>query len=126
MDGQIRRLRMERGWSQGEAAALAGMHIRRYRNYEYGNTGVPMDAAVALADAFGVSLDELAGREWPSSDMAMLAVTAEEAGLVACCRRMDADDRPGFLSTARALAYAGDAKKRGPVEAGRMAGRVLT
>ena len=126
MDGQIRRLRMERGWSQGETAALAGMHIRRYRNYEYGNTGVPMDAAVALADAFDVSLDELAGRDWPSSDMAMVAVTVEEAELLFCYRRIDPGDRPGFISTARALAYAGDAKKRGPVAADRLAGRALT
>ena len=126
METNLRNIRRERGWSQGEAAAVAGIPVRRYRSYEYGDTTMPFDAAVALADAFDVSLDHLAGRVWPAGSSEAVSVTPPEAALVADFRRMDDGDRDGFLTMARALAFAGDAKKRGPVAADRMAGRVLT
>ena len=124
METKLKDLRRERGWSQGEAAALAGMPVRRYRSYEYGQTTMPLDAAVALADAFDVSLDAIAGRDWPPGSSA-IRVTPAEAALVSDYRRMDPGDRAGFESTARALAFAGDAKRGGPVPVSLMAGRAV-
>ena len=126
METNLRKLRRERGWSQGEAAALSGIPVRRYRSYEYGDTTMPFDTAVALADAFDVSLDDLAGREWPAGSSAAVSVTPAEAALLADYRRMDDGDRAGFDTMAHALAFAGDAKKSGPVQLSRLAGRSVT
>lgn len=61
-----------------------------------------------MADALEVTLDELGGRDFPVEGF---ATTSDERGLVDSYRRMDEGDKPGFMSTARALAYAGEAKK---------------
>ena len=64
-----------------------------------------------MADALEVTLDELGGREWPPGGERPLS--GEERELVDDYRRMDEDDRPGFIQTARTYAYAGEAKKEG-------------
>src|SRR3954452_24426461 len=57
----IRRLRQEAGLSQAGLAAAAGIHTRQITRYESGEQQPALDVAKRLAQALGVTLDELAG-----------------------------------------------------------------
>ena len=56
-------LRKGRNLSQAAVAEAVHVGIRAYQNYEYGTRIPPLPTAVALADLFDVSLDELVGRK---------------------------------------------------------------
>jgi transcriptional regulator with XRE-family HTH domain len=62
----IQEFRLARGLSQSQLAAAAGVPFRSLQNYEQGHRTVPLAAAARLADALGVTLDELAGRGPPA------------------------------------------------------------
>src|SRR3954471_7433839 len=57
----IRRLRHEAGLSQAGLAAAAGVHQRQINRYESGEQQPALGVAHRLAQALGVTLDELAG-----------------------------------------------------------------
>lgn len=61
-------------------------------------------------------MDALGGRNPPGGDPSL---STDERSLVDSYRRMDEGDKPGFMTTAHGLAFAGDAKKDG---AGRTVG----
>src|SRR4029450_837426 len=48
--------------SQAELAKKAGISLRQLARYEAGDQQPVLSAAVALADALGISMDELAGK----------------------------------------------------------------
>lgn len=54
----VRKLRLERGWSQDQLAHISGLNIRTIQRIERGHTA-GLDSAKALAAAFGVSLTQL-------------------------------------------------------------------
>lgn len=56
-------LRKKKGLSQVAVAQLIDVGERTYQNYEYGDRLPPLMTAIALADLYGVTLDELVGRE---------------------------------------------------------------
>lgn len=110
MNLKMKQIRVGLGLGQKEVAARLNMPVRRYGSYERGERTLSLDVAYRIADVFGCTLDELAGRDFPAENF---SATSEERGLVDSYRRMDEEDKPGFMSTARALAYAGEAKKEG-------------
>src|SRR3954452_20896690 len=57
----IKRLRQEAGLSQAGLAAAAGIHTRQITRYESGEQQPALGVAHRLAQALGVTLDELAG-----------------------------------------------------------------
>jgi transcriptional regulator with XRE-family HTH domain len=63
----IRRLREFNGWTQSKAAAAAGVPLRTFQNWEAGVRDPQPDGLVKLADAFGVTLDELFERKLPKT-----------------------------------------------------------
>ena len=63
----IRRRRAELGMSQADLGAAAGVDARQIRRYEAGQSQPALSVAVAIADALGISLEELASN---SSDAA--------------------------------------------------------
>lgn len=65
----IRERRAELGLSQAELADLVGVDKRQIRRYEAGDAQPTLSAAVAIAKALGVSIDELAGRASPRIDL---------------------------------------------------------
>lgn len=65
MGVRLKKLRNERGLSQAKLAELSGIPKGTLLQWEYGMRTPLLDAAVKLADALGITLDELAGREPP-------------------------------------------------------------
>ncbi len=61
MSEVIRRRRTELGMSQAALAAAAGIDARQIRRYEAGEQQPVLSAAVAIANALGISVGELAG-----------------------------------------------------------------
>lgn len=61
---RLRQLRLEQGLVQRELASIAGIKIRSYQLYEQGKTEPSIDVLIKFADVFGVSLDELVGRDF--------------------------------------------------------------
>lgn len=58
----LRRRRTEIGMSQADLAEAAGVHLRQVRRYESGEQQPVLPVAVRLADALGLTMNELAGR----------------------------------------------------------------
>jgi transcriptional regulator with XRE-family HTH domain len=55
----LRNLREKKGWTQTQAADAAGVSFRSYQNWEIGGREPRLDALKKLAEAFGVTTDEL-------------------------------------------------------------------
>src|SRR5215472_13100700 len=58
----LRQRRAERGMSQRDLATAAGVDVRQIRRYEAGEQQPLLSVAVAIADALGISVAELAGK----------------------------------------------------------------
>ncbi len=56
----IRRRRTELGLSQADLGTAAGVDARQIRRYEAGQSQPVLSVAVAIADALGISISELA------------------------------------------------------------------
>ena len=60
--GQLRRLRERRGLSRKTLGELCGLSKNTIGLYERGERRPTVDALVAIADFFDISVDELLGR----------------------------------------------------------------
>ena len=60
MSEVIRRRRTELGMSQADLGAAAGVDARQIRRYEAGRSQPVLSVAGAIAEALGISLEELA------------------------------------------------------------------
>lgn len=64
--GRLKKLRRDRGWSQQKLAEEAGVSYMVITRIEQGISKEPtIISMVSLADALGVTLDELVGRKVP-------------------------------------------------------------
>ena len=61
MNEALKRIRKQKGMSQKECAAAAGISVTQYQNYEYGKSEPTASVLFALADHFDVSIDYLVG-----------------------------------------------------------------
>lgn len=59
---QLKALRNERGLTQKQLGEVTGLSARGIQDYELGQRKPGLDALIALADFFGVSIDYLVGR----------------------------------------------------------------
>ena len=66
MGQRLQSLRREKGFTQASLAEAAGISRRTLEAWEQGKRTMLFEGAVKLADAMGVSLDELAGRGGPA------------------------------------------------------------
>lgn len=65
LPGILVKLRSQKGVTQREAAEAMGITFGVLSNYEKGQKAPSLDFAYKMADYYGVSLDELCGRENP-------------------------------------------------------------
>lgn len=67
---RVKEYRRKSGWSQQRLAEITGLSYGIIQLIETGRTKNPeKNTLVKLADAFGISLDELIGRELPRSNL---------------------------------------------------------
>ena len=59
---RLKDLKEDADLTQREAAELIGVSMNHYGKYERGETDIPLEKAVILADYYEVTLDYLAGR----------------------------------------------------------------
>ena len=62
---EIDKLRKEKNATKEDLAAHLGITVRAYRYYEEGKRYPDFQGLIALADYFGVTLDDLVGRTAP-------------------------------------------------------------
>ena len=61
---KVKELRKHKGWSQQKLAEKAGLSFNAITKIEQGLAKSPtLNTLIKLSDAFGVTLDELAGRK---------------------------------------------------------------
>ena len=58
---RVRDLREDADMTQKQVAEVLGMYPTQYRRYESGESELPMDIAIRLAELYKVSLDYIAG-----------------------------------------------------------------
>ena len=61
----LRALRKNSAYMQKELAAMIDVSTRAFQNYELGVREPNIETLVKIADLFGVTLDELVGRDLP-------------------------------------------------------------
>lgn len=68
--GKLRGYRATAQLSQEQVGTACGMEKSAIGRYEQGSSEIGLETAWDLADLYGVSLDELGGREWPPKEVA--------------------------------------------------------
>ena len=58
-------LRNTKGVLQKDLVKELGLNLHTYQRFEYGEQEPRMSTLIALADFYGISLDELVCRDWP-------------------------------------------------------------
>lgn len=96
---KLKHYRTNAGMTQGAVADAIGIPKKTYQNYEYGVREADSEVLCALADLYGISLDELVGR----TEDAPERETPEEE-LVRLYRKMGEDGRDALLIVAEGLA----------------------
>ena len=103
----LQRVRKDAGYKSARAfAEHIEMNPGTYRNYEQGDRPFSLETAWDMADALNVSLDQLAGREWPPGGSP--ALSADERGLVSSYRKMDPPDREKLRGVADTFVVASE------------------
>jgi len=100
---RLSELRKGRKRSQEELAKEVGVHTNVMGRYERGEAKPSIDVVIKLADALGVSLDYLAGRE-------DLQIDKEVMNKVLTIQKLPEQDREHILFTLEAMLR--DAKAR--------------
>ena len=107
----MRTLRKSHGFTQEELAKAVGATKRQVGAWERGENDLPMDFAVAIADALECTIDDIAGRETryyfvDTSQRPQDALTDEERDLLDTFRALDDRGRREALYAVRGIAAA--------------------
>lgn len=89
----IRQMRERAGMTQQDVADVLGVTKSRYGGWEREDREINLSDAMRLADIFGCSLEELAGRRQPT-------VRDDEAALIQHYRNTDSRGRAAIMRTA--------------------------
>lgn len=104
----IKEMRMRAGLTQAQVAQAIGRTESGYVKLEHEDRMLGLDDAIALADLFACTLDELAGRVPPSAP----AIRADEAEVVEVWRSTDERGRAAIMAVARSQRGAGAVPER--------------
>ena len=100
MNLQLAALRESNHLTQTELAAKVGATLRKVSAWERGETPIRLEDAAMIADVFGCTLDELAGREWSPSEYS----DPRQAELNKCWDECEEGDRTAILRVAKSFA----------------------
>ena len=113
LDLRIKEMRRARGMSQAVLASSIGSTLRKVSAWERGETQLQLEDAARIADVFGCTLDELAGREWPPGRGDPM-----HAELGASYDRASQEGRRAIMTVARSVAEtSGEGSERPGVRA---------
>ena len=102
-------MRESAGFTQQEVADKLGIRKGRYGDWERETREINLRDACSLADLFGCSLDDLAGREWPRAEArASPALTPPESEVLDAMRSTNDQGRDAIVSVARSMRGARD------------------
>ena len=90
---RIRDLREDSDLTQKQVAEKLYMHLTQYRRYESGESEVPLNIAISIADLYDVSLDYIAGRSIHRHGNAAPEFTADEIELIDRFRSLGERDK---------------------------------
>lgn len=79
---RIRDLKEDRDMKQSDIAKIINMSDKQYARYERGETDVPLQVAITLADFYNVSLDYIAGRTNDKRGLTRSELSDEETELI--------------------------------------------
>lgn len=91
----IKKMRERANLSQKEVADALGVKKPRYGDWERETTQINLRDAIRLADLFGCTLDELAGRDFPAASL-----TPEEGFVLEAYRSSNAQGRAAIEAVA--------------------------
>ena len=100
----LKEMRLRANVTQKQAAEAIGVTVQSISGYERDTREINFVDAITLADLYGCTLDELAGRQFPKATMSL---SAEERHVVDVMR--STDDRGRAAIRAIADSQAGDA-----------------
>lgn len=104
----IKRMRENAGLSQQDAADALGETKRRYGGWEREEREINLRDAIRLADLFRCTLDELAGRPWPTKEL-----SPAERALLDTYRTANAQGRAAIDAVAGASSGVGQERPPG-------------
>lgn len=96
---EIKTIRKELGYSQKEVSNATGIPQSTISWIESSNGIANIQQCVQLANFYGISLDELIGRDFPSLNKisqnvaTIINLTVEEEELLASFRKLDAENK---------------------------------
>ena len=82
---KIRKLRRDRNWTQAELGQAADINFRNLNRYEHDKLKPGPKMLAKLANAFGITAEELADSEQPLQELAI-----EDPDLLQCFRQAQA------------------------------------
>jgi transcriptional regulator with XRE-family HTH domain len=94
---RLRDLREDADLTQKQVADLLFMHTTQYRRYECGDSEIPLDVAVKLANYYNVSLDYIAGRTNEKMGLTKSGLTDDETHLIKSYRQMTEKNKGRIL-----------------------------
>lgn len=93
----IKEMRQRSGLTQAQVADALGMSTKGYYKWEHAERDISLKDAIALADLFACTLDELAGRVPPSASR----LDDDERAIVDEWRSTDERGRAAIMAVAR-------------------------
>jgi len=94
---KLRELRIQNGYSVKDMCAKLGVDDSRYRKWESGTNGLPLEYSLACCDIFHCTMDELAGRT-------PLSLTADERRILDLFRSCSPSGREYLIGIAETTA----------------------
>jgi len=98
----LRRLRTERGWSQGELAEKIGAHLTHVSRVETGKYTPGLDFVINAARAFGLTVDDLVS-EHPEGFQEVRLEDKELGERLRLLEALDERDREALLTVMDAV-----------------------
>lgn len=100
----IKAMRQRKGMTQQEVADYLGIKKPRYGDWERETREINLRDAIRLADLFGCTLDELAGRDWPRVEASL---SPDERRLLDAYKSANAQGRAAIDAVAGASSGVG-------------------